>query len=225
MQFLLEKQLMDSLNKNSWSFLENVNSSEVTEYEALFQSQETQQLKQSIKEAKESYSQSQNPKKNWILYVAAAAVITLFSILIFDQSEKSNDELFASYLQKSDLMALVDRNGNDSIFALAQMSFNNKKYDQVVELLSPILDSTKNSNVYLYLAISDIELGAFSQAEKILNKLITSDLLDSEKGYWYKSLLYLKSDQLKKSKRELQRIIDSSYYLNKEAKKLIKKLK
>lgn len=216
---------MDSLNKNSWSFLENVNSSEVTEYEALFQSQETQQLKQSIKEAKESYSQSQNPKKNWILYVAAAAVITLFSILIFDQSEKSNDELFASYLQKSDLMALVDRNGNDSIFALAQMSFNNKKYDQVVELLSPILDSTKNSNVYLYLAISDIELGAFSQAEKILNKLITSDLLDSEKGYWYKSLLYLKSDQLKKSKRELQRIIDSSYYLNKEAKKLIKKLK
>jgi hypothetical protein len=224
-QFLLEKQLTDSLDEDSWSFFENANTAEIKEYEAIFRSKETQQLKQAIQKAQESYNQSQKPKRNWILYVAAAAIITLFSVLLFNQSEESTDELFASYLQKSNLLALVNRNGNDSIFSLAQTSFDNKQYNRVVELLSPIADTTKNSNVYVYLAISDIELGAFSKAEKILNKLIASDLLDSQKGHWYKSLLYLKSNQLEKSKRELQLIIDSSFYQNDKAKNLIKKLK
>jgi len=224
-QFQLEKRLFESLNNDSWSFLENMSAPEVKEYESILRSDETQRLKKSIKEAQKSYNRSHNPKKNWILYVAAAAIITLFSVLLFDGNEETNEQLFSSYLQESDLLALVDRNGNDSIFSLAQTSFDNEKYDQVVKLLSPLVDSTKNSNVYLYLAISDMELGAFSEAEKTLNKLIASDLLDSEKGYWYKGLLYLKSNQLNKSKRELQRIIDSSYYQNEKAKSLIKKLK
>lgn len=222
--FLMEKQLFYSLNEESWSFLKNSNAQEVEEYESVFKSAETQQLKQLILEAQESYTKSQNPKKNWLFYVAAAAVITLFSVLLFNGNKQTHDELFASYLEKTDLLALVDRGGNDSIFSLAQVSFNKKNYTKVIHLLSPVLDSTKNSNVYLYLAISDIEIGAFSEAEGILNRLINSDLLDGQKGYWYKSLLYLKSNQLEKSKQELQLIIDSSYYKSRDALQLLKQL-
>jgi hypothetical protein len=223
-EFLYEKQFFDSLNKDSWSFLKDSNAPEVKAYETLLKSKETQQLKNAIKEAQEHYKKAQNPKKNWILYVAAATVITLFSVLIFNGKEENPDELFASYIEKADLFSLVDRGGNDSIFSLAQSSYDTKKYRRVVELLFPTLDSTNNSNVYLYLAISDMELGEFSEAEEVLDKLIASDLLDSEKGYWFKSLLFLKAKQLEKSKRQLQLIIDSSYYKYKEAKKLIKKL-
>ena len=112
-----------------------------------------------------------------------------------------------------------------TIFSLAQTSFEDNNYKRVIELLSPILDSTKNSNVFLYVAISNTEIGAFSKAEETLNKLISSNLLDNQKGYWFKSLLYVKSNQLEKSKQELQRIIDSSYYKSEEAKELLKKLK
>ena len=224
-KFQLEKQLLNALNEDSWSFLEDTNASEVREYESILKSQETKQLKQSIQQAQENYNKSQQPKKNWIFYAAAAAVIALFSIFFFNGNEESNDELYASFLQKSDLLALVDRNGNDSLFSLAQTAFDNKKHKEVVAHLTPILDTTKNSNVHLYLAISKIELGTFSDSEAILNKLIASDLLDSQKGYWYKSLLFLKSNQLEKAKQELQQIIDSSYYQNEEAKSLLEKLK
>jgi hypothetical protein len=221
----LERQLMDSLNEKSWSFLEDTDHPEIREFEALLKSDEVKKSKQAIQDAGEAYKNKKKPTNNWFFYVAAAIAILIFSTLIFRPFEKSNSELFASYIEKNDLLGLVSRGNSDSIYAKAEASFENSEYQEVVNLLSPTLDTVKNSNVYLYLAISQMILENYSEAEKTLDKLISSDLLDSQKGYWYKGLLYLKSDQIEKSKKELQLIIDNSYYQEKNAKKLIKKLK
>jgi len=221
---ILEKQLSETLHEDSWSFLEETDHPEIKEYEALLKSKETQALKEGIHEAHKAYEKSQRFSKNWIFYVAAAVVIVFFSTTIFDFAPKSNQELFDKYMQKTDLIALVDRSGYDSIFSKAQKAFDSKNYQEVTSSLSTIVDSTKNSSVFVHLAIAEIEQGKFDSAEKVLNKLINSNLLDNQKGYWYKSLLYLKSDQVEKSKKELNTIIKNSYYKYKEAKQLLKKI-
>ena len=223
--FELEKQLFESLNETSWNFSVDKNSTEVKEYEALLKSDETLKIKQAIEEAQKNYKNAQKPTKNWFLYLAAAVVVVFFSTLIFDTKSPTNEDLFASYLQKTDLMSLVDRGEYDSIFSIAQSSFDNQEYNKVVNSLSQLVDSINDGNAYIYLAISQIKLENYSSAEETLNKLISSDLLDSQKGYWYKGLLYLKSNQLEKTKAELQRIVDSSFYKFKEARELLEKIK
>ena len=223
--FAMEKQLSESLDDNSWSFVEERDLEEVVEYESLFKTEETKNIKQAILKAQGDYQNSQKPSKNWFLYVAAAVVVVLFSVLMFNNSPKSNNDLFASYFNESDLLSLVDRAGYDSIFNIAQTSFENEEYNNVVKSLSPIVDTVQNANAYLYLAISQIELDSYSDAEKTLDKLIESNLLDNQKGYWYKSLLFLKSNQIEKSKKELERIIQNSYYNSQRAEELLKELR
>ena len=222
--FELEKQLFESLDDNSWNFIEDTNSSEVRGYESILRNQETLKIKQAIQEAQKDYQSANKPTKNWFLYLAAAVVIVLFSTLIFNTKSATNDELFAAYLQETDLMSLVDRGEYDSIFSVAQNSFDSQEYSQVVNSLSQLVDTINNSNAFIYLAISQIKLEDYSNAEETLNKLINSDLLDSQKGYWYKSLLYLKSNQLEKTKTELQRIVDSYFYQSSEAQELLKEI-
>ena len=69
-----------------------------------------------------------------------------------------------------------------------------------------------------------MELNQFQEAEKTLNSLISSNLIDAEKGYWFKSLLYLKSNQIEKVKATLSLIIKNSYFNNKKARELLESL-
>ena len=63
-QVELERQLMNALNEDSWNFLEETNTSEVDEYEALFKSEETEQLKRAIQEASEAHKKPGSSSKN-----------------------------------------------------------------------------------------------------------------------------------------------------------------
>ncbi|MFY0630214.1 MAG: hypothetical protein JXR05_07520 [Flavobacteriaceae bacterium] len=223
-QVTLEKQLVESLNDDSWSFLEEDNNAEVKEYEAILRSKEVQEIKQSIAQAQDIYKQTETPKKkNWIGYAIAASVTILVAITIFSNKKKSPQELYASFLQKTDLLALIDR-GSSTSLSSAQESFDNKEYEETIRLLSEVTDSIRNGNVYLYLAISQMELKEYSNAESTLGQLINSNLLDAQKGHWFKSLLYLKSNQTEKLKAELKIIISNSYYKKDDAKELLSKI-
>ena len=222
----LEKQLFESFDESSWSFLEEKNHPEVQEFEVLFRSDKTQQLKDAIVQSQNKYkaSQTTTKKKKWIVYPVAVVILIFFSIVLFFP-QKSNEKLFASYLQKTDLLTLVDRASKDSTLSKVREFFDAQKYLQVTEILKNSIDTTRNSTIYIYLAISQMELEKFIQSEETLNQLIQSNLPDAQKGYWYKSLLYLKSGQLEKSKEELKNIIDNSYYKHKEARELLREIK
>lgn len=224
-QVTLEKQLSESLNDDSWSFLEDANDPEVKEYEAILRSKESQHIKKSITEAQVAFSKShESKKKNWLAYAAAAVITVLIVLNIFSNDEIDSQELYKNFLNKTDLLALVERSDYSNLSS-AQEYFDKKNYKEAARILSLVVDSLNNANAYLYLAISQIELKEYSNAESTLGQLINSDLLDAEKGYWYKSLLYLKSDQTQKLKEELKTIISNSYYKKEEAKKLLSKLK
>ena len=219
----IEAQLAASLNDQDWSLIENTDTDEINAYEVAFK--ENQQLKDAISKAHKGYKNSINKKKrHWVFYVAAAIILILIIPNVLGIGKQSNKELYVSYLKDTHIMALVDRNDSHNTLAEAQALFDKKEYKAVIEILTQVLDSTNNSNVYFYLAISQMELEAYNEAEHTLNKLIQSDFLDAQAGYWYKSLLYLKSDQVEKSKKELTTIIENSYFKKPAAAALLKEL-
>ena len=69
-----------------------------------------------------------------------------------------------------------------------------------------------------------MELDQFQEAEKTLDSLINSDLVDAEKGYWLKSLSYIKSKEIEKARNTLSIIIKNSYFNYKKATIVLKEI-
>ena len=224
---LLEQQLSEALNENDWSLVKNIDNSIIKEYEEVFKSEDILKLKKTISKANNNYKEKKvfNNKK-WILYSCIASIALLISLFTFNFSDQNNEELYSSYINKTEIPSIINR-GDDNQYknlAQGQVYFENKEYKKAEEIFYSALNNTKNSSVYLFLAVSQTELNKVEEAEKTLDLLINSDLLDAEKGYWYKALLNLKSNKISKAKSILKTIIDNSYYKTSEAKKLYEKI-
>ncbi|CAM1342929.1 tetratricopeptide repeat protein [Tenacibaculum amylolyticum] len=225
-QFLLEQQLFESLDENDWSFIENIDEKEVKEYEALFRSEEIQVLKKTIEEATRENRRNEKGRIIRIISGVAAAVVLL--LFIFKPFSTNNSlQLYAESEIMKGLPSFPERGNNEANNDLitGEKLFKEQKYKEAVSLFDAFLLENKDiSGVYIYIAVANIELKDYDRALTVLDSLINSDLIDGEKGYWYKSLLYIKSKQLKKAKKTLQLIIDKKYYKYKEAIVLLDKM-
>lgn len=222
-----EKQLFETLDENNWSFSENVNFDELEELESIFRSDEIKNIKESISIASNEYKK---PKGNItkLVYFAAASIALLFvGYSLFFTVKSTPNELYAEYIQQNEIYSTVTRGEEESVKRLveAEAYFKGKKYTEALPIFIKELASNKNTaSIYLYTAVCQIEVQKFQEAEETLNSLINGDLLDAQKGYWYKSLLFIKANQLNKAKKELKFIIENNYFKHKEAKELLTKL-
>lgn len=224
---VFEKQLFETLNENDWSFSENVNLDEFEEVESIFRSDEINKIKESISIAHNEYKK---PSRNIVklVYFAAASIALLFvGYSLFFTVKSTPNELYTEYIQQNEIYSTITRGEGESVKKLveAETYFKEKKYTEALPIFIKELGSNKNTaSIYLYTAVCQIELQKFEEAEVTLNSLINSDLLDAQKGYWYKSLLFIKANQLDKAKKELKFIIENNYFKHKEAKELLTKL-
>lgn len=227
-EFLIEKQLFESLNNEEWSFVENINVEEIEEYEELFNSEETLKLKNKIRRASFTYKASIKRKKVITLITSIAAVILLFVILNNSFNFSTDfEKIYSENVELEKLPSFVNRGKekDNTILIVAENLFKERNYEKSISKFDEVLLKNKdNGSLYIYKAIAHIELNQYQKAENILNKLIESDLIDAEKGYWYKGLLYLKISQLNKAKRILRKIVNNSYYKKEKAKELLKEL-
>ena len=227
-QFEFEKQLFDTFNDNSWNFADK-NDLALNSYKSTVHSDDFQKIKESIADAGKDYEPEKLNRRNnssWILYVAAAVVIVLIAVQVLLKNSVTNEELYYTYINLEDLPSFVTRNeAPKQTLAKAENLFEQKKYEASIALFEDILiENEKDSRVYIYLGIAYTESGNYDQATKTFNQLIASDLLDAEKGYWYKALLYLKTNDEKASKSLLETIIANKYYNAEQAVELLNKL-
>lgn len=223
-RFDLELNLYDALDENSWSFIRNTNSIEIKNLQSLFRGEESRILTNKIIEAQAAYYRKSNTKRKWIAYSIIAAVFIAINTIILWPNKLTNQDLYSEYLRTEDLIELVDRGRSDSIFSSSQKAFNRDDFSKVIELLSPEIENSTNGNIYIYLAIAHMERSDYLAADKILDLLINSELLDSQKGYWYRSLLYIKSDRINDAKKVLKIIIDQNYYNRDNALELLDRI-
>ncbi|WP_299216839.1 tetratricopeptide repeat protein [uncultured Aquimarina sp.] len=224
-----EKQLFLNLNDTEWSIGTNTNHEEVKEYEELLKSESTKILTDTISTVNYKYQLKQNRRgKSWFLYTGIAVVLFLIGLTIFSPFKTSTEELYANYLDVSELPSLVDR-GNSEQKALiqAQKLFEAREYNQSLDILEKELSTVQKNKatIYLYMGISQMELGQFVKAEISFNTLIESKFIDAPKGTWYKALLYIKQNNIEKAKELLSEIAKyPNNYKSKEASELLDKL-
>jgi len=224
--FIFEKQLFESLNEDSWSTVENTNASEIEEYKTIFESEEIKALKEVIKQASNKKDKTSKVRIITLISGFAAAVLILITLNVFQNSPVDVDTIYNNNIELQKLPSFITRGGEtDTLLIKAENLFKEKKYKEAITLLDEILSKEKeNSNIYLYKAIAHIELNEFDTAESVLDTIIKSELIEAEKGYWYKSLLYLKSKKIKEAKEELKKTVDNTFYNHKKAKKILKEL-
>ncbi|WP_299125657.1 hypothetical protein [uncultured Winogradskyella sp.] len=210
-KFKLEEQLFNSLNENSWSFSESKNA-EVNDYAKLLREEDLQNLKKTLaKTSSEFNSKEGATSKRLFYYLAAASIVIFLGFQLFVNENTSNQDLYNDYIALNDLPSFVTRGNDTSDLARAQELFENKKYEESLSVFQSIDNLSNNeANLAIYKGIAQTELGKYDEAEHTFNTLINSDLLDAEKGYWYKALLFIKRDRIQEAKSTLKEIVSKS---------------
>lgn len=225
-KFSLEKQLFDALDENGWSFIEN-KTPETKVYKKVLEDDDLQNLKKTLTKVNSEFN-SEPAKGNYrklFYYIAAASIIVFLGFQFFFNQNSSNQELYNDYVALDDLPSFVSRGDDTGNLEKAQSLFENKKYEEALSIFQSQSNAIDNRcNILIYKGVSQAELGKYDDAEQTFDALINSNLLDSEKGYWYKSLLYLKQDRVEESKKILSKIISENLSNKSKAEELLQKL-
>jgi len=224
-QFEFEKQLFDAFNEDSWSYADKADP-KVKAYKSALETAEFSALKQSIAKASKNYTDNTakpQPSGNLIYYAAAAVIAILIVFQFMFKQSPNSEELYYSYVAMEDLPSFVTRNDSAETEAVkAQELFDKNQYDACIPLFQDLLMSNpKDSRLYLYLGIAQAEMENYEESLRVFDKLINSDLLDAEKGYWYKALTYLKMEDEEKALATLHKIESESLYHAEKAAELI----
>ncbi len=226
-KFLLEKQLFEALNEDEWSHASTVDPIEFSAYNTLYEDH-AKRINDVIDTANTRYQTKKKTKR--LLYLSSVAAIATLIIMINFYTTKdqiTSTQLYTNYIDLQEINTLVNRNTDNlaAEFTLAKSEFENKNYQEALIKFDKMLQQDQeNSIFYIYTALSQAELKKYTAAEKTLDLLINSDLIDAEKGYWYQSLIYIKSNKIKKAKKLLNHIVAQSYYKYKKAKELLEKI-
>ena len=224
--FELEKQLYNALDDKSWSFGNNKNS-EVKSYINLLEEHDLQNLKNNLSKINSQFNHKKSkPLRHLFFYIIAASIVVFIGFQYFFTKNISNQELYYDNIALNDLPSFVSRGDNSNQLNDAQYLFENYKYAKALAVFISINEQQDyKGTLLIYRGISEAELGRFEDAEKTFNNLINSNLLDAEKGYWYKALILLKEDKLVESKKILIKIVSDRLYKYNEAKLLLGKIK
>ncbi len=224
-----ERQLKASFNEDSWSSIdENTESELIDAYKEVYRSNDIRVLEQELNHATTKYKTSKKTKIFRLMLYASAAVIALLVVLNTFSSAYTSNELYGEMLDLNRLSSFISReNANENELVKAQLLFEEEAYEKAAAIFEKeliALESSEDANIYLYLGISQMEIDDFENSEITFNKLISSNLIDAEKGKWYKALLFLKMERIEDCKKLLEEIITLNSYNSDKAKKLYGKL-
>ena len=231
-EYELEKQLYENLGEDDWNLIGNKNAGLVGEYAELFRSHEARELADLLKDIAERRKHRQMPiqsRKTWILYsgIAATVLLGLVIVLLLLQSPDTPAQLYAAFLDTSELPSLVERgNAADSLLVVAQTYFEQGRYKEALNTFDQATpaDGGRTANVMLYQGIAQMETGRYADAARTFDKLIGSNSIDATKGYWYKALLLLKQEDTESAKQILEKISRENLYNKVKADLLLKEL-
>ena len=224
--FELEKQLFDALDDENWSFVDH-KAADINDYKSILEEDSFKKLRATIADANSEFNAKKTVgNRRLFFYLAAATIVIFLGFQFFLNQSISNQDLYKDYIALNDLPSFISRGNANADLVKAQHLFENKEYEEALSIFQSQLDQSENKgNVYIYKGISQIELKRFSEAEETFNALINSNLLDAEKGYWYKALLFIKSDRIEEAKASLIKINSQAFYNKEKAKALLAKLK
>lgn len=224
----LYKSLQDSFNDNDWSSIDK--SSNIEDFQSIknrFKSKEYQDISKNIKNVEHLYSNKSKKKSNSNFYrlsIAATIVLFLAVGLPFLFNTNSLNDYYNDYEDWGDIPSVIEK-GTENESQKIEELYTSKKYETLIKLYES--NNTKSYHNYSLMQIGYIyfELGYTEKAIEVFDKLIATKKLSSSKGYWYKLLIYLKTENKEKAIQQLDIILkDKNNYKYNEAIEISKKL-
>ncbi len=198
---------------------------EAKSLKSFFKSKEAAFLKTSIEEV---VIENRSRNKSFYFIGVAASITILIIISLFVFKGNGNDKLYTQYIQIDDIPSLITRGeDNNGLIKKAQLLFENKKYNEAIEVFTQYQNETQsiNSLSYIYTGIAYLELDEFDKAMYQFELLSRSNTLHAKKANWYMAMVYLKQNNKQQLQMILQSIISNkSSFKYKEAQELFEQI-
>jgi len=223
LQSFEEKLEKDTDFKQEFEIYKNLN----TSLKSKFENEESEiALKKTLNNLGSQFIKHNKVKKpkvislvNYKQLMVAASIALLIGFFIF----KDGNPVYNDFSNHTPL-ELVVRGENNSAVDKAESAFNSKNYKEALQQLTILSNTYPNdTEIKLYQGISNLELGNYTNAETIFNKISRGNSTFATTATWYKALTFLKQKEFKKCKEVLKTIPKSSDKYS-QAKKLLKKL-
>jgi len=159
------------------------------------------------------------PKKVWIYWKVAAAIVilTISSLLIFQSASPSVDDIIEDEMATAYPISQNLR-GPDSNISSALISYEKREYEKVIRLLK----QDKSTQGVFTRALSHLYVGNYQEASKDLTKSVLLDSRYKEQSRWFLVLSYTKSNETLRAIETLREILEiEGHYKYEEAKKLL----
>ncbi len=215
----LSNQINHYLNDEAWLANDKTkNSKAKQELEDYIKSDEAAQIKSKIQLAGNTYKEVKNKSSKIQYFIGAIAAVFIVGLLVTSLvfNKTNNDDLYAAYYSTDDLPSLVKRGVDNNELNSAIIEFKNKDYEKAIHSFQEYQDKSQEDEPLLnaYIGFSYLELDMPEEALKNFDILLNSDIIDSSKALWYKSLVYMKIGDTKNLKSTLSTIISNPENFN-----------
>lgn len=174
-----------------------------------------------------------SPTRKRKFIVAGSVIISVLAavILVLNLTGKqyTNEQLFNRYYKayEPNMTFRSGDNGMDGDLVQAMQFYENKNYTEALKLFESILQNDPSRvGINFYSGVSRMEIKEFELAGKSFGKVINDRYnMYIEQAEWYLSLCYIVTEQDDKAIHLLEKIIDDNGYYQKEARKILKKLR
>lgn len=210
-QFEIEKQLFHQFS-NQYHAADIPNNNQTAALRDFLTSDEAKEIKETLRQAQQTYKQTPKKSNRRIWYVAASIVLLLgLTATQFFNNNLSGVALYEEYYTANDLPNLTTR-GDESLLSKGLMAFSNENYQEAASHFEVYLAETPkvNPELYLYLGTAYQAIDQKDKAIAAYDQLINADALSSDKGYWFKAMALLKHGNDEAAKESLKKLLVST---------------
>ncbi len=151
--------------------------------------------------------------KSKLTLIATAACLIL-AFFYFLNNTQSNEELYASFFEEyPNVLQPIIRGADENINYNAFRAYENKDYRNAELAFENLIKIDKNPNLEFYYAMTLLNQNNFDKAKKVLNSLKAKKQDFLAETYWYCALIALKNNDLKLTRKELEKLheVDSTF--------------
>jgi Tfp pilus assembly protein PilF len=161
----------------------------------------------------------------YVRWAASIALIAVLSFLVYLSNNHAKEDLFlAYYTAYPNVESPVSR--SEANQQDVWLFYEQGNFAEASKLFNRNITKNKEDlTSWFYLGICELEQNKIREAENALKNVIAQkDSKYFEQATWYMALCYLKAQEKDKTKRELERIINTNSSYSAQAKELLKRL-
>jgi tetratricopeptide (TPR) repeat protein len=163
-------------------------------------------------------------------YAAAVAVLAVLgSVVIFNDTHVTSDELVSRYYQKYEAPS-SQRSGNtmsSEDFSLAMEFFNTNDFASAATMFRKVVEKDPlDMQSQLLNGVSNFEDKKYPEAkESFVNVIDNNNNLFIETARWYLALCYIKTNDKAKAEEQLKVLVGEGGYYSKNSRKILRKIR